>query len=192
MYQRTPHWGHNIIMPGLGQDDDTGITDVPVTTVDTGISDIFNTSSSGTSLSTDGTVTASGLTDDQILAAMSASNTISAGDTANSTAYLQPTYTTASGAVASTPSGALQAPAANNNSAWAAFAAQLAKSGATLATISAIKPGEVVLPNGTVIGSATSAQTSSLLGGGSISSTTWMIGGAALAAVLLLLFLEKR
>jgi hypothetical protein len=83
------------------------------------------------------------------------------------------------------------APSTANTAAWAAFATQLAKSGMTLAEISAIQPGEVVLPNGTVIGSASSSTLSSLLSGTGISSEYLVIGGGILLLVLLMSSMKR-
>jgi hypothetical protein len=85
----------------------------------------------------------------------------------------------------SIPSSGTSMPS-QSSAAWAGVAATLAKGGMTLAQIEAIQPGEVVLPNGTVIGSGGSASLSSSLS--SVPSYVWLLGGVALVAI----FMMKR
>jgi hypothetical protein len=85
----------------------------------------------------------------------------------------------------SIPSSGTSMPS-QSSAAWAGVAATLAKGGMTLAQIEAIQPGEVVLPNGTVVGSGGSASLSSSLS--SVPSYVWLLGGVALVAM----FMMKR
>lgn len=86
----------------------------------------------------------------------------------------------------SIPSSGTSMPS-QSSAAWAGVAATLAKGGMTLAQIEAIQPGEVVLPNGTVIGSGGSTALSSLSSSlASIPTSVWLIGGIAVIAVLML------
>jgi hypothetical protein len=96
----------------------------------------------------------------------------------------------------SLPAGALTVP--NQNSAqWASFATQLAKMGFTLAQQNSLKPGQVILPNGTILQQAPGLPVpfsttlnqlgTSLTAGGS--STLLLVGLGALA---LLMFTGKK
>ena len=88
------------------------------------------------------------------------------------------------------PAGAQVAPAQSSAN-WAAFAAQLAKGGMTLAEINAIQPGTVVGSNGQILRQATglpvpvgTGLTAAL---GSNTTTVLLLGGAALFLVFMLM-----
>lgn len=88
----------------------------------------------------------------------------------------------------SVPAGSLVAPS-QNSAAWAAFAAQLAKAGMSLATINAVQPGTIVNPNGQIIRQATGYPVGSTSGSfavGSLGSPTLIWGAVILGAVLLM------
>ena len=194
MYGLTPQWGIGY-MPGLGQDDGDN-TLIDTSTIDTTPIDVSSLPVTTTSIPLT-TIDTSGLDSQSISSAvlqqdLQAFNQAPEATQAELLSQISlpaaTTVTNSSGQQVTAPAGSYKAPAQSSTQAWAAFATQLAKSGMTLAEISAIQPGEVVLPNGTVIGSATSAAgsntLSSLLGG--TNSTYLLMGGAVLLLVLLM------
>lgn len=208
MYERMPQWGRSIglagaptrglgmFMRGLGQDDGT---DEPIDTTPVDITNLPTSTITSLPLQPVDTSTVIGPTaitplssTDTLAYYQAEQDALTPAQAAAQLAAITPTsYTTPSGTTATAPAGALTAPLSTNTAAWAAFATQLAKSGMTLAEISAIQPGEVVLPNGTVIGSASSSTLSSLLSGTGISSEYLVIGGGILLLVLLMSSMKR-
>lgn len=89
-----------------------------------------------------------------------------------------------SGVCTDPSTGGLVAPTGGTSStAWAAFAAQLAKSGMTLAEINAIQPGTVVSPNGAILRQATGYPVSAA--GTSLTATLGTLGSSSMIWVLL-------
>lgn len=179
-----PWWSSGFGSLGLGQDETPELTSTDVTDlIGSSPLDMTGSNQIANSLTTDSTASLA-----NVAASIGVSPTLLDSST---------TYNPSTGLATTSVSGTqgYVAPTSSSTAAWAAFAAQLAKSGMTLAEINSIQPGTVVSANGAILRQAAglpvpvgSSLTASL---GANSSSYLMIGGVVIAGLVAVSMLKK-